>query len=222
MAQPHPLALKDQLERAIVSGSLKPGTRLDEVSLGKQFGVSRTPVREALRQLASVGLVDIRPRRGAIVAEIGLKELVEMFEVMAELEGACGRFAARRINDAERARLVEAHQRCEAPVRQGDHDAYYAENVEFHEAIYRASHNRFLADQTLALRNRLAPYRRAQLQRLNRLPESFAEHQAIVDAILDGDAESAESLLLSHVTAQSGHYSDFIASLPADTLLNAV
>ena len=217
MAQLRSPALKDQIECAIVSGSFKPGMRLDESSLASRFGVSRTPVREALRHLASAGLVEIRPRRGAIVAEIGLKDLVEMFEVMAELEGACGRFAARRITESEREALLAVHRSSAELVQQGNHDAYYERNVQFHEVIYRASHNGFLAEQTLALRNRLTPYRRLQLRRSNRLAESFSEHQTIADAIVDGDAERTETLLRRHVTAQSGHYSDFIVSLAHET-----
>src|SRR3546814_18041549 len=89
--------LAERLEEDIVSGRFAPGERLDEVSLATSFGVSRTPVREVLQRLASSGLVELRPRRGAIVAQISIGRLVEMFEVMAELEGMCGRLAARRM-----------------------------------------------------------------------------------------------------------------------------
>ena len=105
-------ALRDQLEQDIVTGTLRPGERLDEQGLAARFGVSRTPIREALMQLATAGLVTLRQRRGAFVASFSLKEIIERFEVMAALEGACGALAARRITDGERRELLEAHEAC--------------------------------------------------------------------------------------------------------------
>ena len=99
-------ALRDQLEQDIVTGALRPGERLDEQSLAARFGVSRTPIREALMQLASAGLVELQARRGAFVASLSLREVIERFEVMAALEGACGALAARRMTEAERARAA--------------------------------------------------------------------------------------------------------------------
>src|SRR5215213_11508740 len=103
-------ALRDQLEQDIVTGHFKPGERLDEQSLASRFGVSRTPIREALMQLASAGMVELQPRRGAFVASLSLREVIERFEVMAALEGACGALAARRIGDEERRQLLEVHE----------------------------------------------------------------------------------------------------------------
>ena len=107
-------ALRDELEQDIVTGTLRPGERLDEQSLAARFGVSRTPIREALMQLATAGLVTLQQRRGAFVAWLSLKEIIERFEVMAALEGACGALAARRITDEERQELLEAHEACAA------------------------------------------------------------------------------------------------------------
>lgn len=201
------------LEQEIATGVLKPGERLDEVSLAGRFGVSRTPVREALAQLASNGLVEVRPRRGATVAAPSLQQLLEMFEVMAELEGLCGRLAARRMTAAERDAMERAHDRCTEAAARDDVDGYYAANVDFHEAIYAGCQNRFLAEQTRTLRNRLAPYRRLQLRRVNRISESLAEHGEVLQAILTGDARRADHLLQSHVTVQGGSFTDFIANL---------
>jgi DNA-binding GntR family transcriptional regulator len=210
--------LKTQLEREIVSGALRPGQRLDELSLATRFEVSRTPVREALLQLASIGLVEMRPRRGAIVASIGLKDLLDMFEVMAELEGMCARLAARRISDQECADLRAIFEESKAAVHEQDYDAYYACNVKFHETLYLASRNIFLADQTMALRNRLAPYRRSQLHQHGRLPGSLAEHESILIAIENRDVGKVENLMKQHLSAQGGSVQDFIATLPADVL----
>ena len=116
----HATRLRAQLEEEIVTGKLPPGTRLDEVSLANRFGVSRTPIREALFELSSTGLIETRPRRGAVVANVGPGRLVEMFEVMAELESMCGRLATRRMSDAERNALEEAHLACERAAETGD------------------------------------------------------------------------------------------------------
>ena len=210
--------LKAQLEHEIIFGQLRPGERLDELSLAARFAVSRTPVREALLQLTSMGLVEMRPRRGAVVASIGLKDLLDMFEVMAELEGMCARLAARRISDQECVDMRNIHNQSKHAVDAGDFDAYYACNVRFHETLYAASRNSYLAEQTIALRNRLAPYRRSQLHQHGRLPGSFSEHKNILKAIEERDAARVEELMKQHLSAQGGSVQDFIATLPTDML----
>ncbi|MCA1771610.1 MAG: GntR family transcriptional regulator, partial [Halomonas sp.] len=104
--------LKDSLEDDIINGRRSPGERLDPEILGQHFSVSRTPVREAIQQLVASGLVTVSPKKGTFVARVGIDQLIEMFEVMAELEGMCGRLAARRITEQELAALRDAHQRC--------------------------------------------------------------------------------------------------------------
>ena len=205
--------LSELIEEQIATGVRKPGTRLDEQELAAEFGVSRTPIREALIQLAAVGLVEMRPRRGAIVADIGPARLCEIFEVMAELEAMCGRLAARRIGEAEQKELLKAHHACEAARDAQDPDEYYRRNEVFHQCIYTASHNGFLAEQADALHRRLRPYRRLQLRVRNRMQTSYSEHQAIVDAILAGDGDLAAETLRSHVTVQGERFADLVASL---------
>ncbi|TCS63402.1 GntR family transcriptional regulator [Varunaivibrio sulfuroxidans] len=214
--------LRAQLEQEIITGALRPGTRLDEMSLTVRFGVSRTPVREALRQLASIGLVELRPNRGALVATIGIRQLMEMFETMAGLEGLCAGLAARRLTPQERRDLREIHDTCARLAHQGAPDEYYAANVRFHETIYGGAHNGYLADQTRALRNRLAPYRRLQLRQHNRLHASFGEHAEILDAIVSGDDACAEKLMQKHLTVQGDMFNDLIANLPEDMLRPAI
>jgi DNA-binding GntR family transcriptional regulator len=205
--------LRDELENEILTGALPPGQRLDEIPLAKRFGVSRTPIREALRQLAAAGLVEIRPRRGAVVAELGAERLIQMFEVMAGLEGMAGRMAARRHTDDDRRELQRAHEACRQAVEMGDADAYYYENELFHLAIYAASHNAFLAEQCTALHRRLKPYRRLQLRVRNRMASSFAEHEAVIEAILAMDGDRAERMLRDHVVIQGDRFADFVAVL---------
>jgi DNA-binding GntR family transcriptional regulator len=206
-------ALRDQLEQDIVTGVLRPGERLDEQSLAARFGVSRTPIREALMQLATVGLVTLHQRRGAFVASLSLKDIIERFEVMAAFEGACAALAARRITDEERGELLEAHEACTREAAEGGSDAYYYANERFHSVIYEACHNTFLAEQAQQLRGRLKPYRRLQLRARSRVANSLAEHQEIVDAILAGDGSKAEQLLKDHILIQGERLRDFIASL---------
>lgn len=205
--------LREVLEEDIAGGVYPPGTRLDEASLARRFAVSRTPIREALIELAASGLIEIRPRRGAFVREIGIPRLIEMFEVMAELEAMCGRLAARRMTPDEHARLVAAHEACARASESGDPSAYFEANGQFHEAIYSGSGNEFLAEQARALQSRLKPYRRLQLHVRNRVGNSFQEHEAIVAAILDGDDTRAEAALRAHILIQGERFNDFVASL---------
>jgi DNA-binding GntR family transcriptional regulator len=206
--------LRDAIEEMIAVGKFAPGQHLDETELAAAFGVSRTPIRETLIGLASRGLVVIRPRRGAVVAEFGPQQLVEMFEVMAELEASCSRLAARRMTPPEQAALRTAHAACDAARDSLDADAYYYQNEAFHEAIYAGSHNAFLIDQARALYRRLRPYRRLQLRVRNRIANSYSEHEAIVEAILSGDDERAAQLTREHVMIQGQRFADLMASLP--------
>lgn len=205
--------LRDEIENGIVTGTLAPGSRLDEVQLASRFGVSRTPIREALMQLGAIGLVEIRPRRGAVVVDPGPNRIYEMFEVMAELEGMAGSLAARRHTEVDRANLVSAHAKCELSATSGDTDAYYYDNEIFHHAIYEASHSGFLFDQCSVLHRRLRPYRRLQLRVRNRMKVSYGEHNGIIEAILAGEAEKARGLLRSHIAVQGDRFGDLIASL---------
>jgi DNA-binding GntR family transcriptional regulator len=204
----------DQIEERIVTGIYPPGMRLDETELASSFGVSRTPIREALIQLSSEGLVEIRPRRGAIVAEIGQQRLYEMFEVMAELEAMCGRLAARRITEAEQSAFVAAHQACETARNANDPDSYYQLNEQFHRLLYAASHNVFLEEQAVALSKRLRPYRRLQLRVRDRMSTSFSEHASVVEAILAQDGELAATRIREHVVVQGQRFADLVATLP--------
>nr|WP_239031581.1 MULTISPECIES: GntR family transcriptional regulator [unclassified Modicisalibacter] len=203
------------MENDIINGRRAPGERLDPEALGKQYQVSRTPVREAIQQLVASGLVTVSPKKGTFVAKVGIEQLIEMFEVMAELEGMCGRLAARRITPEELVALRDALTRCEAAAELGDPDAYYYENEVFHHGIYTASHNGFLAREAHQLKQRLKPYRRLQLQVRHRLATSLDEHRGIVAAIESGDAERAERQLREHVLIQGERFSDFVASVRA-------
>ncbi len=205
--------LRDSIENGIVTGEFAPGERLDETQLATRFGVSRTPIREALMQLSAIGLVEIRPRRGAVVVDPAPQRVFEMFEVMAELEGMAGSLAARRHTNEDSAALLAAHEKCKEAAASEDPDRYYYENERFHQAIYAASHSGFLEEQCTALHRRLRPYRRLQLRVRNRMKTSFSEHGEIVEAILAGDATAARERLRSHVAVQGDRFGDLVANL---------
>ncbi len=213
------LTLSDRVRRRlaerIISGSLRPGQELDEKTLAEEFDVSRTPVREALRQLAANDLVEWRPRQTAIVATITIPKMVEMFEVMAEMEGFCGRLAARRMTAAEQKELLKRHKDCLKHVNANDREAYHALNRPFHEAIYAGAHNEYLMNLATSLYDRLAPYRAYELQRPGALQRVYREHEEIAQSIMSGDDETAYRLLVAHVRIDTDIFSDLISALNA-------
>ena len=205
-------SLRQKLEGAIAAGHLAPGSRLDEQEIAQRFGVSRTPVREAFRLMAANNLVELRGRQGATVRTIKAQALIEMFQVMAELEGLCARLAARRVSQAWGDEISKIHQRLVAASKSGDIDEFYDINQEFHEAIYEASRNAFLADQTRRLRNQVAAYRRRVTHMPNRIADTIREHEAIMQAILAHDPERAHSAMRDHVNLLGDNLLDFLAA----------
>ncbi|QDL91438.1 GntR family transcriptional regulator [Paroceanicella profunda] len=216
--EPRNEALRDRLEEEILTGVFHPGDRLEEKALAERFGVSRTPIREALFQMAASGLVEHRPRRGTIVAELGPHRLVEMFEVMAELEAMSARLAARRATAENLAAIRAAHAACGAARAGAAEDGgalYYYSNETFHDAIRLAARHVFLLEQARALHRRLRPYRRLQLRALGRMEASHAEHDAIVLAIAAGEGARAGELMRGHIAIQGERFADLLASLEA-------
>lgn len=193
------LRIREAIEHDIVSGKLSPGAKLDEEALAARYGASRTPVREALQQLASHGHIELRPHMGAFVAKLGVTELVEMFETMAFLEAACAALASRRHTEADRKLLSGAHETCVKAAKRKDPDAFYAANARFHECVYAASHNGFLAAETLRLRNRLEAYRRESTFHPGLMALTIGEHEKILQAILDMDEAAAASRMRGHL-----------------------
>ena len=192
--------LATAISDGILNGTLEPGLRLDELTLAQQHGVSRTPVREALRQLAMSGLIDMRPRKGAIVSKATPEQVESLFVAMAEMEATCARLAAMSMTPIERRRLQARHETMMALAAAGDPDAYSDANVAFHTAIYAGSHNAPLSEFTVGLRRRVGPFRRAQFRLEGRLLRSVEEHDAVVRAILTGDAAAAHAAMLHHVS----------------------
>ncbi len=193
------------LAEEIVSGRLAPGTRLEEQSLADRFQVSRTPVREAVRQLDAAGLVMVRPRKGVIVTEIDVDMLQELFEALASVEYLLARFAAQRMSNMERLRLRQIHEACGVAHENRDYDTYAELNHDFHSVIYHGARNRHLHSIAEGLRLRLRPYRSTSFRTGGRMDSSMREHGEIVQAILDEDPEAAGQALRAHIDGSSAN-----------------
>src|SRR3954471_3550314 len=202
--------IRVRLADEITSGHLKPGAEIEEQAVAERFNVSRTPVREALRDLAALGLVEIEPRRGVRVAAMTADRLGEMFEVMAETEALCARLATYRMTAVERLALQGLHRQSGEAVERGDVDRYDAFNRDFHSTLYQGTHNAFLADHAIALRLRLAPFRRAQFRGQQRLTESYEEHGELVRQLLRGDGEEVARLMRAHMLTASATLAGYL------------
>lgn len=205
--------LRSQLADEIVQGALVPGSALDETEIAQRFKVSRTPVREAIRQLAASGLVDTRPHRGALVARPSEERLVGMFEAMGELEALCAGLAAERMNAAERQSLESTHAKLRTLIHVGEPQSHHEINEAFHGIIYAGSHNDYLAEMAIATRVRVQPFRRAQFRNLGRLAKSYSEHDRVVKAIMRGDRQAAAAAMRSHILTVREEYEAYIQSL---------
>jgi DNA-binding GntR family transcriptional regulator len=205
--------LRLQLADEIVRGVLEPGAALDETELARRFQVSRTPVREAIRQLAASGLIESRPHRGSVVAQPSHEHLIGVFEAMAELEALCAGLAAQRITPVERHALAAAHEELRAMIQSGDPQRYHEINEAFHSTIYAGAHNGYLAEITQAARVRAQPFRRAQFRNLGRLAKSHMEHDLVVTAIMRGDRDGAVRAMRDHIITVRVEYEMYALSL---------
>src|SRR3954451_1923693 len=205
--------LRLQLTDEIFRGAMAPGAALDETDIAGGFSVSRTPVREALRQLAASGLVDARAHRGAVVARPSLDRLTGMFEAMAELEALCAGLAAERMPAAERQSLEAVHEELRVLSHAGNPERFHEVNERFHNAIYAGSQNGYIAEMTLATRVRVQPFRRAQFRNLGRLAKSQLEHDRVVVAIMRGDRVGAVAAMRAHIELVRGEYEVYAVSV---------
>ena len=205
--------LRLQLADEIVRGVLAPGVALDETAIAQRFSVSRTPVREALRQLAASGLIESRAHRSAVVARPSVARLNGMFEAMAELEAMCAGLAAERMPATNRVTLQAIHEELRTLSYLGNPDRFHEVNERFHNAIYQGSQNDYIAEMTLATRVRVQPFRRAQFRNLGRLAKSQAEHDCVVVAILRGDRVGASAAMRAHIELVRDEYETYAVSV---------
>tara|TARA_B100000315_G_scaffold12972_1_gene12243 strand:- start:11437 stop:12105 length:669 start_codon:yes stop_codon:yes gene_type:complete len=204
--------IRDVLEHEIISGVRLPGDRLDEPQLTQRFSASRTPVREALVELASAGLVEMQPHRSAVVAEISVHQVIQMYEVLAELEGLSARLAARRMTEEERTDFEALHSEIGRLIKKGDRKNFPALNKEFHNLVHLGAHNEILAAQINGLNKRLAPYRRIFHEEPHDLSVPYAEHQKVVTAIGNRDEKLADQIFRDHTALRADTITDFIAA----------
>jgi len=190
------------LRQAILRGELKPGERLMEIQLANKLGVSRTPIREAIRKLELEGLVLMIPRRGAEVAEITEKSLRDVLEVRRALEELSVQLACKRISQEQIAKLKEAAKEFEVVLKNGDVTAYAEADVKFHDIIYDASDNQRLIQLLYNLREQMYRYRVEYLKRPEVHEQILEEHKFIIEMIEKGDIQRAVKAVCRHVDNQ--------------------
>lgn len=206
--------IRNVLQEEIESGNLQPGAILDERALAARFKVSRTPVREALQQLAARELVRIAPRQGVSVSRLTISQVRSIMESVGELEALCAKLAARRVDDALRKQLDTAIERCQDAAVQGGHAEYSMANTYFHETIYAGSRNPYLAELIRNARRQIQRYRIRDFQTKTQISKSLKEHQQVARAIQDGDEVLAAHAMLLHVPSGSSGFSEFLARMP--------
>jgi len=206
--------IRATLEEEIESGKLPPGAVLDERALAARFEVSRTPVREALQQLAARELVRVAPRQGVTVARLSIGKVRAMLEFIAELEALAARLAARRVDDGLRQRLDEALTRGQEAAVTGGAAEYSVTNTLFHEVIYAGSRNEYLAEQIRHARRRIQRYRVKDFQNKQQIARSLQDHLKIARAIQSGDEAGAWQAMHLHVPVGSSGFSEFLATVP--------
>jgi DNA-binding GntR family transcriptional regulator len=189
----------DRLREQIFSKQLAPGCWLDEQSLAEQFGISRTPMREAIKVLASEGLVTIKMRRGAYVTEVARKDLEQIFTILSLLEGEAARETANKATEEELNQLDYLHHRLEKAAADRDIEQFFDINGKFHELIQEIAGNRWMNGVIADLRKVLKLHRRDSLTSTGRLQNSLIEHRAILNAILKRDQTGAESAMRKHM-----------------------
>lgn len=202
------LEVADRLRAMIDEHTLVPGAWIDEVALAASLGISRTPLREALKVLAAEGLVRLEPRRGCFVNELSEEDLDDIFPLMALLEGRCAYEAARNATEQDLDMLDGLHRQLADYARVGDIDAYYETNYQIHEAIQRLAGNRWLSGLIGDLRKVLRLSRHKSLQLPGRIAESCAEHLSVFAALKAHDPEGAEAMMKTHLLRQRGALKD--------------
>ncbi len=189
----------DRLREQIFSKQLPPGSWLDEQNLADQFGISRTPMREAIKVLASEGLITIKMRRGAYVTEVVRRDLEQIFTILSLLEGQAAKEAATKATEAELNLLDHLHHRLETAAADRDMEQFFEINVKFHELIQEIAGNRWMNGVIADLRKVLKLHRRDSLTSTGRLQNSLVEHREILRALLQRDELAAESAMRIHL-----------------------
>ena len=189
----------ERLRQRIFAHELTPGDWVDEQKLAEQYGISRTPLREALKVLAAEGLVELKPRRGCYVTEISRQDIDDIFPLMALLEGRCAFIAVQLAKPADIRGLKAIHEKLELAAKENRIDAFFEANQEFHRRIQELTNNRWLLSVIQDLRKVLKLSRLHSLSLEGRLQQSLEEHRVIMAAFEAGDAQQAEKSMHDHL-----------------------
>lgn len=199
-----------RIEQMILDGVLTPGERLNEVALARQLGVSRGPVREAARALERIGLVAVIMNRGAFVRQLSLDDAMATYEINGVLFGLAAGQVAESLDAATAMRLTQLIDEMDRVIADGDKETFFARNVDFHSAVIGAARNREAAELYEGYSRKLMLLRRRSFERGGHMEQANAEHRALVEAILAGDAPRARQLAEQHVR---GGRSRFLAAI---------
>ena len=205
--------LISDIRKEVSSGILKPGDQLEVNALAERFGVSRTPIREAIRTLVESGVLETRPRKGSFVRVLSAKQLLDLFQVAAELEGMACRLAALSLTKESVEAIEHGLAKCTQAAEVQNNAEYAMANLDFHTAIHNASGNDWLIEQLRQLQINLNSYRTMPYEIRGRLNKSTDEHKIICDAILSGDGEHACNLMRDHMMLQGKRLPSIIATL---------
>lgn len=198
LAQEAAKRIRDMIRK----GTLKKGDRILEEPLCQGMGVSRTPLREALRILSSEGLIELIPNKGAYVAQPSLKDIGEMFYVMSILEGTCARVCVGKMDPDGLRRLDDLYRKLEEHCQAEDREKYMAVNHSFHSLVQELAGNKVLSEVIDGLRQKILLYRYRQIYQPNRLKESMQEHRDLQQAFRERDPEAAGKFMQEHLTRQ--------------------
>ena len=190
----------DQLRVRIFAHELAPGTWIDEQTLAKEFGISRTPLREAIKVLAAEGLITMKLRRGAYVTEVNRGDLEQIFTILSLLEGQAAKEAATKAQEKDLNELDDMHLRLEKAAADRNLDQFFEVNVRFHERIIAIANNPWMTGVIADLRKVLKLQRKDSLSRTGRLQSSLSEHREILKALLKRDPIAAEQAMRTHLT----------------------
>lgn len=191
-----------QIRQMIHQGDLERGAKINEKELCATMGVSRTPVREALRMLSSEGLIELIPHKGAFVSEPSLEDIRNVFEVLSVLEGMCARLSTERMTGERLERIESLHRELESSYEKLDHESYLDANVRYHALLQEFTGNRILDDVVSGLRQRTLLYRYQQLYEPERFEQSILEHRELLEAFRRKDPEAAKKCMKQHLMNQ--------------------
>jgi DNA-binding GntR family transcriptional regulator len=197
-----PQEIAKRIREMIRKGVLKEGDRITEKPLCQAMGVSRTPLREALRLLGSEGLIRLVPNKGAFVAQPAMKDIREMFQVMSILEGTSARQCAEKLDDRGLKKLERLFQKLEKHFEESNHERYMAVNHSYHTLVEDLAGNRILSEVINGLRQKILLYRYKQIYLPDRLSRSMQEHRDLQDAFRRRDSDAAERLMKDHLMKQ--------------------